>query len=41
MISRGEVIVRGGAMDAAPGRGAFLPCARPDPAPPVGTAVAS
>ena len=41
VISRGEVIVRDGVMDAQPGRGAFLRCERPDLTPPVGTPVAS
>ena len=41
VISRGEVIVRDGAVSAAPGRGEFLACDRPDLEPPVGTAVAS
>jgi dihydropyrimidinase len=41
VISRGDVIVRDGALNAAPGRGAFLPCDRPDPTPPVGTVVTS
>ena len=41
VISRGDVIVRDSGLDAAPGRGAFLPCGRPDPTPPVGIAVAA
>jgi dihydropyrimidinase len=41
VISRGDVIVRDGNLNAAPGRGAFLPCDRPDPSPPVGKAVQS
>ena len=41
VISRGEVIVRDGTVSAAPGRGEFLACDRPDLEPPVGTAVAS
>ena len=41
VISRGEIIVRDGVVSAAPGRGRFLPCERPDLTPPVGTAVAS
>ncbi|MFP6745265.1 MAG: dihydropyrimidinase, partial [Alphaproteobacteria bacterium] len=41
VISRGDVIVRDIGLDAAPGRGAFLPCGRPDPTPPVGIAVAA
>lgn len=41
VISRGDIIVRDGEMNAAPGRGAFLPCNRPDPTPPVGTVVQS
>lgn len=32
VICRGEIVVEGGRLHAAPGRGAFLPCARPIPA---------
>ena len=39
VISRGEVIVRDGAVLARPGRGTFLACERPDLTPPVGSAV--
>ncbi len=39
VIGRGRVVVRDGRLRAAPGSGAFLPCAPPEPARPLGRLV--